>query len=63
MAQMRQQLRPNAFLRMIENQFVSSQSGFVDKWPMRDDQRLANFMCDKPGGGSGLVARAVFKTV
>jgi phage terminase large subunit-like protein len=29
-AQMRQQLRPNAYLRMIENRFVSSESGFVD---------------------------------
>jgi terminase large subunit-like protein len=29
-AQMQQQLRPNAFLRMIRNQFVSSESGFVD---------------------------------
>jgi hypothetical protein len=29
-AQMRSQLRPNAFLRMIENRFVSSESGFVD---------------------------------
>jgi len=28
--QMRGQLRPNAFLRMIENKFVSSESGFVD---------------------------------
>lgn len=28
--QMRQQLRPNAYLRMIENRFVSSESVFVD---------------------------------
>jgi phage terminase large subunit-like protein len=28
--QMRRQLRPNAFLRMIENRFVSSESSFVD---------------------------------
>jgi phage terminase large subunit-like protein len=28
--QMRQQLRPNAYLRMIENRFVSSESTFVD---------------------------------
>lgn len=28
--QMRQQLRPNAYLRMIENRFVSPQSSFVD---------------------------------
>jgi phage terminase large subunit-like protein len=28
--QMRQQLRPNAYLRMIENQFVSSESSFID---------------------------------
>lgn len=30
LAQMRGQLRPNAFLRMIENRFVSSESSFVD---------------------------------
>ena len=29
-AQMRAQLRPNAYRRMIENRFVSSESGFVD---------------------------------
>jgi len=29
LAQMRQQLRPNAFLRMIENRFVSSESTFI----------------------------------
>jgi phage terminase large subunit-like protein len=29
-AQMREQLRPNAFLRMIENRFVTSESTFVD---------------------------------
>jgi len=28
--QMRQQLRPNAFLRMIENRFVPFESSFVD---------------------------------
>jgi hypothetical protein len=28
--QMRRQLRPNAFLRMIENRFVSTESTFVD---------------------------------
>jgi hypothetical protein len=28
--QMRSQMRPNAFLRMIENRFVSSESSFVD---------------------------------
>src|SRR5207249_7215555 len=28
--QMRRQLRPNAFLRMIENRFVTSESFFVD---------------------------------
>ena len=30
LAQMRQQLRPNAYLRMIENRFVSTESPFVD---------------------------------
>jgi Phage Terminase len=30
LTQMRQQLRPNAFLRMIENRFVSTESTFVD---------------------------------
>ena len=30
LGQMRAQLRPNAFVRMIGNQFVSSESGFVD---------------------------------
>ena len=30
LAQMRQQLRPNAYLRMIENRFVSSETGFID---------------------------------
>jgi hypothetical protein len=30
LAQMRGQLRPNAYLRMIENRFVSSESSFVD---------------------------------
>jgi terminase large subunit-like protein len=29
-AQMKSQLRPNAFIRMITNKFVSSESGFVD---------------------------------
>src|SRR5260370_32240885 len=28
--QMRQQLRPNAFLRMIENRFVTTETAFVD---------------------------------
>jgi phage terminase large subunit-like protein len=28
--QMRRQLRPNAYLRMIENRFVSTESNFVD---------------------------------
>jgi Terminase large subunit, ATPase domain/Terminase large subunit, endonuclease domain len=28
--QMRQQLRPNAFLRMLQNQFVTTESAFVD---------------------------------
>jgi hypothetical protein len=30
LAQMREQLRPNAYLRMIENRFVTSESTFVD---------------------------------
>ena len=30
LTQMRSQLRPNAYLRMIENRFVSSESSFVD---------------------------------
>jgi hypothetical protein len=33
LAQMRNQLRPNAFLRMIENRFVSTESSFVsEEW-------------------------------
>src|SRR5690349_1424454 len=30
LGQMREQLRPNAYLRMIENRFVTSESTFVD---------------------------------
>ena len=30
LAQMRRQLRPNAYLRMIENRFISTESSFVD---------------------------------
>jgi Phage Terminase len=30
LAQMRQQLRPNAYLRMIENRFVTTESTFID---------------------------------
>jgi hypothetical protein len=30
LGQMRQQLRPNAYLRMIENRFVSTESTFID---------------------------------
>ena len=42
LAQMRQQLRPNAYLRMIENRFVGSESSFIDMgwWDQCVDPRL-----------------------
>jgi phage terminase large subunit-like protein len=41
--QMRQQLRPNAYLRMIENQFVTSESSFIemDWWDSCVDDELS----------------------
>ncbi len=47
--QMRQQLRPNAYLRMIENRFVTSESGFVDLdwWDACIDPRAAPVAVDR----------------
>jgi hypothetical protein len=49
LAQMRRQLRPNAFLRMIENRFVSSETSFVDPewWDKCVDPQLRPVMMDK----------------
>ena len=46
--QMRQQLRPNAYLRMIENRFVSGESSFVDEgwWDGCVDRRLTPVVAD-----------------
>jgi phage terminase large subunit-like protein len=47
--QMRRQLRPNAFLRMIQNQFVSSETTFVDPawWDACVDASARPAMFDK----------------
>jgi phage terminase large subunit-like protein len=47
--QMRRQLRPNAFLRMIQNQFVSSETTFVDLawWDACVDPSARPVMFDK----------------
>jgi phage terminase large subunit-like protein len=46
--QMREQLRPNAFLRLIENQWVSSESSFVDMawWDACVDSALSPVLVD-----------------
>jgi hypothetical protein len=48
-AQMRATMRPNAFLRMIENRFVSSESSFVDMawWDACVDPALRPVVADK----------------
>jgi phage terminase large subunit-like protein len=47
--QMRDQLRPNAFLRMIENYFVSSESTFVEPewWDACIDQQASPIIADR----------------
>jgi hypothetical protein len=49
LAQMRRQLRPNAYLRMIENRFVSTESTFVemDWWDAVTDATLRPVVADK----------------
>ena len=49
-AEMRRSLRPNQFLRMIENRFVTSESSFIDMaaWDRCVDQRLGHVVND-PG--------------
>ena len=48
LAEMRRSLRPNQFLRMIENRFVTSESSFVDmsKWDRCVDARLGQVLND-----------------
>ena len=48
LADMRRQLRPNQFLRMIENRFVTSEGVFVDlaKWDRIVDPRLGAVLND-----------------
>jgi hypothetical protein len=47
--QMRQQLRPNQFLRMIQNQWVTTESNFVDMdwWDQCVDQSLRPVVADR----------------
>jgi phage terminase large subunit-like protein len=49
LAQMRQQLRPNAYLRMIENRFVSTDSTFVDMawWDACVDPQARPLLMDR----------------
>jgi hypothetical protein len=47
--QMRQQLRPNAYLRLIENRFVSSESTFVDVRSLRDPGGAGDGRQEPPG--------------
>jgi phage terminase large subunit-like protein len=49
LAEMRRSLRPNQFLRMIENRFVTSESSFVDmaKWDACVDPTLTPVFADK----------------
>ena len=49
LAQMRAQLRPNAYARMIENRFVSSESGFVDPawWAACEQAELRPVVADR----------------
>jgi phage terminase large subunit-like protein len=49
LAEMRRSLRPNQFLRMIENRFVTSESSFVDmaKWDACVDPTLTPVYSDK----------------
>jgi phage terminase large subunit-like protein len=49
LAEMRRSLRPNAYLRMIENRFVSTESSFVDMdwWDACVDAEAAPVVADK----------------
>jgi len=49
LAEMRRSLRPNQFLRMIENRFVTSESSFVDieKWDLCTDRDVSPIVTDK----------------
>jgi phage terminase large subunit-like protein len=49
LAEMRRSLRPNQFLRMIENRFVTSESSFVDieKWNACVDPNATPIFADK----------------
>jgi phage terminase large subunit-like protein len=49
LAQMRQQLRPNAYLRMIENRFVSTDSSFIDLnwWDQCVDPQARPLLMDR----------------
>jgi phage terminase large subunit-like protein len=49
LAEMRRSLRPNQFLRMIENRFVTSESSFVDieKWDACTDSDTKPIVIDK----------------
>jgi phage terminase large subunit-like protein len=49
LAEMRRSLRPNQFLRMIENRFVTSESSFVDmgKWDACVDPELTPIFADR----------------
>lgn len=48
LAQMREQLRPSAYLRMVENRFVSSESGFISQgvWDACTDPELRPALTD-----------------
>ena len=48
LAEMRRSLRPNQFLRMIENRFVTTESSFVDmvKWDRCVDPRIGQVLND-----------------
>ena len=49
LAEMRRSLRPNQYLRMIENRFVTSESSFVDlsKWDACVDPNMTPTLTDK----------------
>jgi len=49
LAQMRRQLRPSAYLRMIENRFTSGESAFVDPawWAACEDAALRPVVADR----------------
>jgi len=49
LAQMRRQLRPSAYLRMIENRFTSGESSFVEPewWAACEDARLRPVVADR----------------